>query len=760
MADCTHKDKDNCGCNSSPLTTSTNYNYGAENCPDGEQCEELYNALCVTYTGDDITCDGTVLWSSGERLTDFLGNFVGYFCNLAHPNITAQNVGLGEGQVYQSKDDINNIFFFRTIKAGTGVTITQSADEILIDAPGSVDYISVVAPNLTTNSLDFTGVGNAFSGSVDLSGIVNNLLVNIYNSDGIITDPLRTVDVNTGLLQFINGETNFIGDTADSSANSILARNSDNTYDLRFQNSGLFKTGLTDLSNYFEYRNQTAKIFTNTGLVSSLSLDRNGEVLLLASRDTGATANGAGIMSTGRLSFRTNLGKANGATINTSSDNNGKIVASLREDGEMWVGYGSAIGFSQIDAWWSSTFDASFSPKFKLGKLGISSGTGDQHDSYSLVWVNDIWDGLARQGLETSIFSRAAGLSDENTELVLTSPFDSSTNYERIIVENKGATIVKGIDSLRGTYSLVNTNIADREILSTTNAGRVLVNVPLAVSHNDANDALVEVRSDDFYNSMFELKSFHASGAAGLDTPIMKVSKTPQIFFNTDQQRQNPAFDGEIVMYVSSNGRVRSRGGQNIGFDIYGETSQHKFEMISSAGQLRIGSFITSNANSPEGTSDAQITIGRRSDTDAGLTALANDQNRGNKMYFFAGNNGYFKLGPNIEHVTVTEYGAVTSDSLELQFQSESTNGVDQRFLNTLSYIKNVSTSTTGSDNYLDITGGIHINKNSSNVIQTVEILAALKLTNQTLGAAGAGAITNLPINIDGVDYTIELKTV
>jgi hypothetical protein len=129
---CNHKDKDNCGCNSSPLTTSTNYTYGGENCPDGEQCEELYNALCITYTGDDIECNGTVLWTDGERLTDFLGNFVGYFCELAHPNITAQNVGTGAG-VYQSKDDDNNIFFFRTLVAGTGITITENADEILIE---------------------------------------------------------------------------------------------------------------------------------------------------------------------------------------------------------------------------------------------------------------------------------------------------------------------------------------------------------------------------------------------------------------------------------------------------------------------------------------------------------------------------------------------------------------------------------------------------------------------------------------------------
>ena len=136
MADCTHKDKDNCGCNSSPLTTSTNYNYGAENCPDGEPCVELYNALCVVYTGDDIVCNDTVLWTDGERLTDFLGNFVGYFCELAHPNITAQNVGTGAG-VFQSKDDINNIFFFRTLVAGPNIIITENADEILIEATGA-----------------------------------------------------------------------------------------------------------------------------------------------------------------------------------------------------------------------------------------------------------------------------------------------------------------------------------------------------------------------------------------------------------------------------------------------------------------------------------------------------------------------------------------------------------------------------------------------------------------------------------------------
>jgi hypothetical protein len=227
---CKHKDKTNCGCNGSPLTTSTSYTYGGENCPDGEQCEELYNAECITYTGTDITCGETVLWTSGERLTGFLTNFVDYFCTAITP-YTIENVGSGAG-VYQSQ--IGNTFYLRTI-TGDGITVEQLENEVRLTVTQEIDYISNI--ELDGTSLEFTGIGNAFSGSIELSSIIPSS-INLYNSDGILTDALRTADLNSGILQWINGESNFIGETNDNTTFATQIKRLDNTQYTRFRNDG------------------------------------------------------------------------------------------------------------------------------------------------------------------------------------------------------------------------------------------------------------------------------------------------------------------------------------------------------------------------------------------------------------------------------------------------------------------------------------------------------------------------------------------
>ena len=66
------------------------------------------------------------------------------------------------------------------ITAGTGVTVGYGAGGIVtINATGSVDYISNVT--LNGSSLDFTGVGNAFAGSVDLSTL-NPTVKTVYET--------------------------------------------------------------------------------------------------------------------------------------------------------------------------------------------------------------------------------------------------------------------------------------------------------------------------------------------------------------------------------------------------------------------------------------------------------------------------------------------------------------------------------------------------------------------------------------------------
>jgi len=333
---CTHSNKNTCGCTDKALTTSSNYTYGGENCPNGEECEELYNALCIEYTGDDIECNGTVLWTTGERLPVFLENFVGYFCELAHPNITAQNIGTGEGEVFESKDDLNNIFYFRTIKSGTGITITQSATEILIDADtittGDItcgvdtvttagrtlqealddtsiyfcnrfntlidnnNYISDIslAGDIITITNDGAVGSPAFGGTVDLSSYNNN----IYLNDSTIVDPLRTVNINTGELLFTNGQVTIKGKSNLSTEYSLKTFNFSNNELIVLANNGNLKSSLVN-NSYTEWKeisylydgvsNRNSGTFTIYGSSINAAIDTLDSNLLFIRNSNGGT---------------------------------------------------------------------------------------------------------------------------------------------------------------------------------------------------------------------------------------------------------------------------------------------------------------------------------------------------------------------------------------------------------------------------------------------------------------------------------------
>jgi len=105
---------------------------------------------------------------------------------------------------------------------------------------GSTDYVENVA--LNGDSLDFTAIGSAFGGSVNLSGLGDN----IYNSNGVIsTDftPTRTVDANDNELEFTNLE--------------------------RFEVLGNFSDGRNNVTLVEGFKTITLRAFENIRLVSS-----------------------------------------------------------------------------------------------------------------------------------------------------------------------------------------------------------------------------------------------------------------------------------------------------------------------------------------------------------------------------------------------------------------------------------------------------------------------------------------------------------
>lgn len=88
-----------CGCQDSALTTPAPCPTPAD-CPEAQPCSETFDAQCIIYNGNDITCGLNTVVASGTNIADTINNIVDYFC---------QNSG---GQ--------NTI-----VSAGTGITVTN-----------------------------------------------------------------------------------------------------------------------------------------------------------------------------------------------------------------------------------------------------------------------------------------------------------------------------------------------------------------------------------------------------------------------------------------------------------------------------------------------------------------------------------------------------------------------------------------------------------------------------------------------------------
>jgi hypothetical protein len=67
-----------CGCQQEALHISQICN--PIDCPSNE-CSETFDAQCIIYTGDDITCEDVILGTSGETIAQITANIVAYFCS-------------------------------------------------------------------------------------------------------------------------------------------------------------------------------------------------------------------------------------------------------------------------------------------------------------------------------------------------------------------------------------------------------------------------------------------------------------------------------------------------------------------------------------------------------------------------------------------------------------------------------------------------------------------------------------------------------
>jgi hypothetical protein len=75
---CTHTNI-NCGCKDSFLTTPAPCPTPG-GCPDPQPCSEVFDAQCIIYTGDDITCVDTTVVAQDTNVADALNDIVDFVC--------------------------------------------------------------------------------------------------------------------------------------------------------------------------------------------------------------------------------------------------------------------------------------------------------------------------------------------------------------------------------------------------------------------------------------------------------------------------------------------------------------------------------------------------------------------------------------------------------------------------------------------------------------------------------------------------------
>lgn len=77
---CKHTNID-CGCKDSFLTTPAPCPT-PDDCPDTQPCSEVFDAQCIIYTGDDITCEQGTVVATNAQVSGALQDIVDYFCTL------------------------------------------------------------------------------------------------------------------------------------------------------------------------------------------------------------------------------------------------------------------------------------------------------------------------------------------------------------------------------------------------------------------------------------------------------------------------------------------------------------------------------------------------------------------------------------------------------------------------------------------------------------------------------------------------------
>jgi hypothetical protein len=142
----------------SGTVNGTNTNFSLSTTPASSAGVVVILDGIVQYNGSDYTVSGTTITFSSAPATD--STIFAYYNNSSGPstgeNNTASNVGDGAGNVFKEKSGVD--LRFKTIKAGTNVTITDNTNDVTIGAINHVPRVTTVtsasAPTPNANTTD------------------------------------------------------------------------------------------------------------------------------------------------------------------------------------------------------------------------------------------------------------------------------------------------------------------------------------------------------------------------------------------------------------------------------------------------------------------------------------------------------------------------------------------------------------------------------------------------------------------------------
>jgi hypothetical protein len=156
-----------CGCEDEALTTPPPCGQGTPECPDPEPCAETFSSDCIIWGSSDLTCDGTVLATSGDRLTTILQRIVNLACTPADvsqsglgmisPGPDAVIIGAVDRIIAIDRNNCHEIVTFNPVGGPAGLLFNYT-DENDVLVSGASGVVLAATQSAVRFDMDISGV--------------------------------------------------------------------------------------------------------------------------------------------------------------------------------------------------------------------------------------------------------------------------------------------------------------------------------------------------------------------------------------------------------------------------------------------------------------------------------------------------------------------------------------------------------------------------------------------------------------------------